>query len=71
MDGSGTKQNALRLFPFAGDHIHQPVHAVAEVDVDHTAFPIEQFCAGRSPFGGVTRQIFLPAVGFGFSNAFL
>ena len=71
MNDSGTKQYALWLFRFTGDDIHQPVHAVAEIDVDHTAFPIEQFRAGCSPFGGMTRQIFLPAVGFGFGNAFL
>ena len=69
MHCAGTKQHALRLFFFAGDDVHQPVDAVAEIDVDDTALPIEQLCTRRAPLGGVARQILLPAVCLCFSDA--
>ena len=61
MHSTCPNQHTLGLFWFPGNHIHQPVHAITKIHIDHAAFPVEQFRSGCSPLGSMTRQIFAKA----------
>lgn len=71
MHNACTKQHALRLLWFASNHIHQPMHPIAQIHINQTAFPIKQLCSFGSAFVSMASLIFFSPIGFCFCNAFL
>ena len=62
-------EHALRKTVRPGDHIHQPVHPVAQVNIENAARPIEQLRARGAPAVRVAGGVLLAAVGLGLGYA--
>ena len=65
---AGANQHRLRVLGVPGHHIQQPMHPVAQININGSGIGIEYLGALGAALVGMAGGVFLTAVDFGFGN---